>query len=492
VGTLETRRPRRDLELVAAALAVTIGALTARNPGLVVGVVAVMALAAGSRQQSRARSGLALWLVAAALAGAWRAASVWEGTSPVRPRSADGWATLMTDPAPLGGGVTAIVELDGIRLEVQAHGSPARRLRPHLAGERFEVSGRFAPASPRREFRLLTRHVLGVLVVDRIGAWDTGAPAARAANRVRGALERGVAGMPDLERSLFLGLVIGDDRAQPPDLIEDFRASGLSHLTAVSGQNVAFVLVAFGPLLRRLRPAPRWLVTLGVIGWFALLTRFEPSVIRASVMAALGATAFWTGRQASPLRLLAITVIVVELLDPLLVWSVSWWLSSGATAGIALLARPIADRLPGPEPLREAMSVTAAAQLGVLPASLLVFGRAPLVALPANLLAAPVAGFVMVWGLPAGLAAALCPPAADALRVPSLLGTRWVLLVARLAARLEPGGHGSWRAVAQVVVLGALLAVVECRRRRGVLCAQPVAGAATGVGSKGAAMTAET
>src|SRR5215217_2344162 len=88
------------------------------------------------------------------------------------------------------------------------------------------------------------------------------------------------------------------------------------------GQNVLLLLAAAGPLLRRLRPVARWMATVGLIGWFVLLTRAEPSVLRAGVMAALAATAFVLGRQAEPLRLLALAVIVLLLIDPLLTWSV--------------------------------------------------------------------------------------------------------------------------------------------------------------------------
>ena len=80
-------------------------------------------------------------------------------------------------------------------------------------------------------------------------------------------------------------------------MVDAFRASGLSHLTAVSGENVAFVLAAASPLLRRLRPWWRWAATLGLIGWFMTLTRFEPSVLRAGVMAMLASSAFVLGRQ---------------------------------------------------------------------------------------------------------------------------------------------------------------------------------------------------
>ena len=68
-------------------------------------------------------------------------------------------------------------------------------------------------------------------------------------------------------------------------------------------------------------------VTLALIAWFVTLTRFEPSILRAGVMAGLSATAYVRGVERPPIRLLALAVTGLVLIDPLLVWSVGFWLS---------------------------------------------------------------------------------------------------------------------------------------------------------------------
>jgi competence protein ComEC len=107
------------------------------------------------------------------------------------------------------------------------------------------------------------------------------------------------------------------------------------------------------------------------------------------MMAALATTAWFVARPASPLRLLGLAVAALVIVDPLLVWSVGFWLSVGATFGIAVLAEPIATRLPGPPVLAAAVGVALAAQIGVAPMQMLVFGAPSIAALPANLLAVP-------------------------------------------------------------------------------------------------------
>jgi competence protein ComEC len=179
----------------------------------------------------------------------------------------------------------------------------------------------------------------------------------------------------------------------------------------------------------------------------------------------LGCSSFVLGRQQSIARLLAWTVTILVLIDPMLVWSVGFWLSTGATAGVCLIAPPLAERLPGPLWIRAPLSVTLGAQIGVGLPSWLVFHRLPLVSLPANLLAVPVAGFVMLFGIPAGLVAALVPPIAPLVMAPCVAGSRWVSTIAYIAAGAEPPPR--WSAIGWLLVITFVLAlIIRYRWRR--------------------------
>ena len=133
-----------------------------------------------------------------------------------------------------------------------------------------------------------------------------------------------------------------------------------------------------------------------------------------------------------------------------------FWLSVGATAGVCVVGPWLLPRLPGPVWVRLPVAVTLGAQLGVALPSMLVFGRLPVVSLPANLAAVPVAGFVMLYGLPAGLVASLLPgPLPTAVMAPAAWGTRWVAMVARVAAALEPSP--GWSAACWAGAVSSLL-----------------------------------
>ncbi len=458
-----------DAAVVALAVAISVGAWAARPVPLAIAVAVLAVALAFARRRRAAPLAGGLVVVGGALLASGLAARAWAGTAPISARAVDEVVTLVGDPEAVSGATRVVVALDGHRVEAWARGSAGAALARRLAGERVHVHGDVGPPPAVVAARLAARHVVGRLEVDTAGASFPGNPASRAANRVRRALVHGAGSMTPTERALFTGFVIGDDRAQPPEVVDDFRAAGLAHLTAVSGQNVAFLLAVAAPLLRRLPLAGRWGLTVGLVVWFALLTRFEPSVLRASGMAVLAATAFATGRPASRLRLLALAVAGFTLIDPLLVHSVGWWLSVAATVGIVVGAAPLGRMLPGPRPLAEAIGVTVAAQLGVAPVSAAVFGAIPLASVPANLLALPAAGPVMVWGLPAGVVAGLVPgPVATVLHLPTRLCVRWLALVARLAARVP---LGELRLV-PLLVLGAFIAIAvavgRVRRRSAV------------------------
>ena len=418
-------------------------------------VAVVLGLAVGGVLALAARSApLVIVVVVLAAGGAERSQHEWAALEPDVLGPYEGWVRLVDDPQPYASSTRVIVEAEGERFELWSRGrAQQQRVRSWRGGEWVMVSGSRRPLDVERARRVAWQHVVGEFDLAWASDVDAGGPVARASNRVRASIERAADALPEPDGALYRGLVIGDDRDQPRDMIDRFRASGLSHLTAVSGQNVAFVLAACGPLLVRLRPLPRWVLTVAVIAWFVALTRFEPSILRAGVMAGLSATAYATGRERSPVRILGLAVIALVLIDPLLVWSIGFWLSVGATAGVCTLGPWLAHRLAIVGPLALPLGVTLGAQVGVVIPSVLVFGRLPLVSVIANVLAVPVAGFVMLYGLPAGLVAGSIPAVAPLAMFPARIGTRWVDTVARLGARFEPDPPWSWLGWGVVVLV---------------------------------------
>jgi competence protein ComEC len=453
------------------ALAGALGARRLRGGGAarILGLVGLAALAAASME--RALDGLEGPLARLALAGPDVIVSARLAEDP-RPGVFTG-VRVLASVRTIESGPGPPAAVDGT-VAVVARAGTGARLRLLAAGESVVVAGRLSPLAGG-ERRLRWRHAAARLeATDLHAAGPVESPALRLANGVRALVLRGSGALPRTERALVAGLLVGDDRELPPAVAADFRAAGLSHLLAVSGANVALALALAGPALRRFDLGGRMVGGLAVVALFAAVTRFEPSVLRASAMAGLALVSVFLGRPATGVRLLALAVAGLVLADPFLVHSVGFALSCGATAGIVVLGRPLTARLPGPGWLRRPLALTLSAQLGAGPIALPVFGGLPLAALPANLAAAPAAAAVGLWGLAAGLAGglgeAIWPGAADLLQAPSGALAGYLAAVASLAARFPAtlGIRPAWALLAGGVLgLGLRRALGPPRRGAG-------------------------
>jgi competence protein ComEC len=382
-----------------------------------------------------------------------------------------GYARVIEDPVAKFGGTQVVLHIEGKRYLALAHAMAGRRLLSSEAGNVVYVEGVRASLPSESIMRYASRHIVGTFAVDFAG--ERVAPASplfRSANKTRSTMLRAARLMPRDDAALFMGLVIGDDRAQPRTMITSFRKSGLSHLTAVSGQNVAFVLTVFGVYINRARTWWRLGLTLFLLGWFVVVTRAEPSVLRAAMMAAMSAVAFARGRDLPARKALLYSVVVLLALDPLLAFSIGMWMSSLATCGLIFVSPRLKRFLRGPKWMSEPLATTLGAQLGVMPISLFIFSSAPAISLVTNLLAVPVAGFVMLVGLPiafiGGLLITLFGPAVYPLCTVAMLpiqcATRWVWWVAVVGERMSP--HGTANALLWVV--WGIFLVVQHRSAR--------------------------
>ena len=460
VGGVERGRPdgpgrgMSDRWTYVLAAAVGAGALVAwPGPRLVALGAVLMALAL--------RRPLLLCLAAALLASFSAAAATAAVSAAVEPGPLAGRIVLLDDPSDGHGATRLVADTPQGRMEVWAWGRAGARLSTRQAGERVDVSGRIAAAGDPQWLR--HRGVVGRLTVTEVGEVHAAALHYRVANAVRSVLARGAASLPDDQLALFSGLVLGDDRHGSPVTADDFRGAGLTHLLVVSGQNVAFVLLLIQPLVVRLGLWGRWAASLGVLGLFATVTRFEPSVLRATVMAGVAVTVWLAGRQASGRRLLALAVVALLLWQPLLVHSLAFRLSVAASAGILFWAPRLAARIGGPRLPAQALAVTVAAQLAVAPLIVPIFGGIPVAAVPANLLAAPAAAGVMMWGLTGGALAGLAGGGVAAgLHLPTRGLLAWLEAVAANLTGMRLGYLG----MTHVALLGAALAVVCLARRR--------------------------
>lgn len=304
----------------------------------------------------------------------------------------------------------------------------------------------------------------GVHVVLRLDEWHLvgrrrglGGVADTVRRHLRASIGRGLRG----ERAAVVeGVVLGDENGLSDELRQRFRAAGLYHLLAVSGQNV--VLVAGSVLaVAFVLGVPRLLAHLGAlaaIGAYVLAVGAQPSVVRAGVAGTLCSLAWLTARATDRWHLLLVGAVALLAWNPYTLFDAGFQLSFAAVAAIFVLV-PRFQRVLEGYPLgiaRPAIAVSAACGLATAPILWLQFHSLQLLAVPANVLAAPAVVPLLTLALGATAIAPLSPSAAGVLAWLNGWCAAYLAAVARLVGGLPLAQIRSNHALL-VVLAGALL-----------------------------------
>jgi len=309
--------------------------------------------------------------------------------------------------------------------------------------------------------------------------------------------------LPQPEGALLRGMVLGDDAGLSVEERARLRRSGLGHLVAASGANVALlaVLALAACALLGVGMRARLVAVAALIALYVPLAGAGPSIRRAGVMGVAGIVATLSSRSQDRLHVLLLAAVATLALDPRSVSDPGWQLSFAAVAAIALLGAPLLDLLREhgvPAGLAEGAALTLAATIGTTPVSAAAFGTVSLAGVPANVLVAPLVGPITWLGMAAACAGQVWPAAGAWIGWTAALPLAAVLAIGRAGAGLpaaqihagvlaalaaasglgaavlwSPARRAGQRAL-PLIVLALILAVVLTRPR-------PIAGPPTGV-----------
>ncbi|MDX6629137.1 MAG: competence protein ComEC [Gaiellales bacterium] len=370
-------------------------------------------------------------------------------------------ARLVVDGQPRPGpfGSSAIAQLEGHPVELRTRG-------PLRQGAVVEVSGTLAHVPPStggfdRRTWLARQGVHETLAARSLvllgrrggieGVLDRLRHGARAALR---------AGGDDEASRIAAGVALGGSATLDDSTVEEFRASGLAHLLAVSGGNVV-LLVAVVLGLAWLAGLPRPLAhgcAIPAVIAYAAIVGGGPSVVRAAATGVLASLAWLVGSERDPWHLLALAAAAVLALDPWAIVGPGFQLSFVAVAAIHGLAPPIRAWLEGtvmPLRLCAPFAISLACTAATAPVALVHFGRTSLVAsLPANLLALPAVAPLLWLALATCALWPVAPGAAVVLAAAVRALGAYIGLVARLGAWLDGALPG--QALLLAVAGGAL------------------------------------
>lgn len=221
------------------------------------------------------------------------------------------------------------------------------------------------------------------------------------------------------QSDLLAGILLGVQESMAPDLRQDFRATGTSHIVALSGFNVTIIItILSGTLVAIIGRRLAWWPTLALIIGFVIMTGASASVTRAAVMAVIVMVGQQSGRPVASSRLLSYTMVIMTAVNPLILrYDLGFQLSFLATIGLVYISPSVSARLgwvPTMADLRGNLSSTLAAMISTEPLLLWTFGRFSVVAPLVNLAVLPFIPLIMAMGVVA-LILPLAVPVTDAL-----------------------------------------------------------------------------
>lgn len=179
--------------------------------------------------------------------------------------------------------------------------------------------------------------------------------------------------------SVAYGILTGNKNGISDEIHDAFIIAGVAHILAVSGLHIGFLMAAIMFILKllKVKRKPSFFISSGILILYAFLAGFSPSVTRAVIMCIIGGGAEILGQQKDSLNSLGIAASAILTFAPFMLFDVGFIMSVGAVFSIINFT-PVFTRglkkLELPEKMCKALSVSASAQLGILPADIYIFG----------------------------------------------------------------------------------------------------------------------
>lgn len=312
-----------------------------------------------------------------------------------------------------------------------------------LRGTIIEPKGRRVPGGFDYAFYLRSQGIDGLVYpkavqVSSLGDGDLGQIATSAValrSRMTGVIDKN---LPSPAAELLAGILFGQRSRLPEDIQENFTSSGVGHLLAVSGLHVGLVAALILGLWRCLGLQGKlpFAITIALVFGYAYLTGMRPSALRAAVMLSFALGALLLERERDLPTAVAMAALITLVLNPLNLFTIGFQLSYAATLAIIYLQPPLAElarNLGLPKFIRPILTVTLAAQIGVLPLCAYYFQHIPLGALLFNLVLLPLMSPVVGLGLGGALLGFILPVAASVLMFPCRLLLEFILFITGLA-----------------------------------------------------------
>ncbi len=219
-------------------------------------------------------------------------------------------------------------------------------------------------------------------------------------SKIVGVIEKS---LPKEQASLLNGMLIGYTSGMSEKTADAFSDSGLSHITAVSGMNVAFLVFPLIFLFKKLRMGQKTanFIIIGILVLFLFVTGFSPSVARAVIMAVIMLAGQIIKRETDVITSISFAAILLIICNPYTLFDIGFQLSFAATLSLILFYKYLKGILTSkfiPGLVSDIVAATLAAQIGTLPISAFYFNKISIISLATNLVVVPLVEIVTIIG----------------------------------------------------------------------------------------------
>ena len=204
---------------------------------------------------------------------------------------------------------------------------------------------------------------------------------------------------PKNEMGLVIGMMIGETKDISEDVLENFKTTGITHLIAVSGSNVVYVVVLVQFIFKKFfGKRATYFISIFFLILFMLISGASASVCRATLMIILSICADIFFLKSDTFSNILTSAFVLILLNPLVIYDVGFILSFGGTLGIVLLSKDFTRLFKRLGKLNETLSVTCSAQLILAPIMMYYFNTFSILSIATNIIVVPISGSITILG----------------------------------------------------------------------------------------------
>ena len=209
--------------------------------------------------------------------------------------------------------------------------------------------------------------------------------------------------LPQEIASIFIGIILGDRTEIPEEAIENFRNANMSHILAVSGMHMSYLILLATQIIGKIVGKKQsYYISIILIIEYMFLTGFSASIIRAGIMGIILISSKIFYKNNDVLTNIAISALIILLKNPYTILDLSFQFSYGGTIGIILFQKFISknflEKIIKSKKIIEIISVTISAQIIILPISIMQFNKLNIYFILTNLIIGFIIGPVMACG----------------------------------------------------------------------------------------------